>query len=243
MEKLKTIAMKVTSICIMVVMILTLNGCAMYDWLCGWIQTAFSTSTSYEVSVIDCKHFKVPDGIINITPKLSTKLSDSVREGVIEVGRLPKFPHIKLVDKIPKDKFVEFQDNFFTDKTTFLERTAILRNYCEEYKTNIIIWGATMGDDAGMVFIGWMYRRDLDVITKTEPQALADKMSARVQEYTVKKSIANLLQGSLEGRPIGKDGAVADTMIDNKNTILSGTVAVLSYALKMVLSSKDSVEE
>ena len=94
-----------------------------------------------------------------------------------------------------------------------------------------------MGDDSGMAFIGWMYRRDLDVITTTPPQKISDKMSERVQEHTVKVAIASLLKASLEGRPIGGDGKLADTMIDNKESILTATVAALGLAVRYVLSS------
>lgn len=221
---------------------LFLNGCAIYDWLCSWIQTAFSTASVYEVSVINCKNFKVPDQLIAITPKLSTKLSDSMREGVIEINKMPKFANIKLVDKIPKDEFENFQNAFFTDKTTFTQRTEILRNYCDKYNTNIVVWGATMGDDSGMAFIGWMYRRDLDVITTTPAQKISTKMSERVQEHTVKIAIASLLKASLEGRPIGGDGKLADTMIDNKESILTATVAALGLAVRYVLSADGASE-
>ena len=214
----------------------SLSGCAIYDWLMGWIQTAFSTASAYEVSVVDCKNFKVPDQIVHITPKLSGRLSESVREGVVDVSKKPKFQNIRLRDRIPRTKFSDFQNAFFSDKTTYVERTALLRQYCDTYKTNIVIWGATMGDDSGIAFIGWLYRRDLDVITKTEPQKLEEKMSARVQEHTVKMAIANLLQGSIEGRPIGGDGKVADVLIDNKDTILTTTAAALALAVKYMLT-------
>ena len=218
------------------------NGCAVYDWLCSWIQTAFSTASVYEVSVIDCKNFKVPDQLIAVTPKLSAKLSDSMREGVIELNKSPKFANIRLVDKIPQDKFKNFQDTFFTDTTTFTQRTEILRKYCDQYNTNIVVWGATMGDDSGMAFIGWMYRRDLDVITTTPPQKISSKMSGRVQEHTVKIAIASLLKASLEGRPIGADGKLADAMIDNKESILTATVAALGLAVRYALSSNGGNE-
>lgn len=240
----KTLSRKIRSIlfaCTICAGLVTLNGCAIYDWLMGWIQTAFSTASAYEVSVVDCKNFKVPDQIVHITPKLSGRLSESVREGVVDVSKKPKFQNIRLVDRIPRAKFVDFQNAFFSDKTTYVERTALLRQYCDTYKTNIVVWGATMGDDSGIAFIGWLYRRDLDVITKTEPQKLEEKMSARVQEHTVKMAIANLLQGSLEGRPIGGDGKVADALIDNKEAILTTTAAALAVAVKYMLTpSSDS---
>ncbi|MBQ8754108.1 MAG: hypothetical protein IJZ19_03690 [Lentisphaeria bacterium] len=216
---------------------LLLNGCAIYDWLCSWIQTAFSSASAYEVSVVNCKNFKVPDQLIAITPKLSTKLSDSMREGVIEINKLPKFANITLADKIPQEEFENFQNTFFTDETTYTQRTEILRNYCDKYKTNIVVWGATMGDDSGMAFIGWMYRRDLDVITTTPAQKISTKMSERVQEHTVKVAIASLLKASLEGRPIGGDGKLADVMIDYKKSILTTTLLTLNLVVRSILSS------
>ena len=230
---------KITFACIISFGLLGLNGCAIYDWLMGWIQTAFSTSSVYEVSVVDCKNFDLPDQIISITPKLSKHLSESVREGVIEVSQKPKFQNIQLVDRIPRDKFTEFHNAFFSDETSYKEWTALLRKYCETYNTNIVLWGATMGDDSGVAFIGWLYRRDLDVITKTAPQILEEKMSERVQEHTVKVAIANLLRESLEGRPIGIDGKVADVLIENKEAVLSATMAALIFAVKQMMFSSD----
>ena len=227
---------KVVSVFMACVCLTTLNGCALYDWLCSWIQTAFSTSSVYEVSVVDCKNFKVPDRLLNVTPKMSSKLSESVREGVIEISQSPKFANIRLVDKIPREEFEAFQNEFFSDEKSYIQRTELLRNYCDKYKTNIVVWGATMGDDSGMAFIGWMYRRDLDVITTTPPQPITDKMSERVQEHTVKMAIATLLKGSLEGRPIGGDGKLADTMIDNKDSILSATIAGLALVVRVMLT-------
>ena len=93
-----------------------------------------------------------------------------------------------------------------------------------------------MGDDSGMAFIGWMYRRDLDVITTTPAQPITDKMSERTQEHTVKMAIATLLKGSLEGRPIGGDGKLADTMIDNKESILTATITGLALVVKYMLT-------
>jgi hypothetical protein len=232
---------RIYTLCSLICCMFLLNGCAMYDWLCSWIQTTISETKDYEVSVVDCKHFKMPNEILSIVPRLSAHLSDSVREGVSDLSQLPKFRNIRLVDRIPKSQFVQFQNEFFTDKTSYLDRVKILRNYCDTYGTNIVVWGATMGDDAGMAFIGWMYRRDLDVITKTSPQPLTVKMSERVQEHTVKVAISNLLKGSLEGRPIGGDGKVADAMIDNKNKILEATgtaLMVVVMALPKLLENR-----
>lgn len=204
------------------------SGCAVYDWLCARIQTAFSSGIEYDVSVVNCKNFKVPDQLIPVTPKLSTKLSESVREGVIAVGQMPKFQNIELVDKIPEEEFKTFHNKFFDDKKGYQDQLETLRGYADEFGSNIIIWGATMGDDTKMAFIGWLYRRDIDVITKTDALLFEREMSEFEQESLVKEATVNLLKKSLESRPIGPGGKVAGDMMDNKKGILTVTGAALT---------------
>jgi hypothetical protein len=211
------------------------TGCKLYDQLVSWIQTSFSGDEKYEVSVINCKHFKAPEEILAIIPQFSRKLTDSMKEGVVEVSQLPKFSHIKLVQKIPTEQFPTFHDFYFSDDKTYEQRTEELRKYCSKYKTNIIIWGATMGDDSGMVFMGWMYRRDQDVVVKTRPVGFTKDMSPRVQEEKVKDAVADIIKSSLQERPIGKDGKLAADMYDNKKAVLATTGVVLSSALKVFL--------
>ena len=219
------------------------TGCKLYDQLVSWIQTSFSGDEKYEVSVIDCKHFKAPQEILAITPQLSHKLYDSMQEGIIEVGRIPKFSHIRLANRIPAGQFSVFQDFYFSDKTTYDQRTAELRKYCNKYKTNIIIWGATMGDDSGMVFQGWMYRRDQDVVIKTRPVGFTKDMSPRVQEEKVKDAVADIIKSSLQERPIGNDGRLATDMYDNKEKLLTLTSAILTSALTIFLKSLENREQ
>lgn len=81
---------------------------------------------------------------------------------------MPKFQNIELVDRIPEEEFKTFHNKFFDDKKRYQDQLETLRGYADEFESNIIIWGATMGDDTKMAFIGWLYRRDIDVITKTD---------------------------------------------------------------------------
>lgn len=218
------------------------SGCAVYDWLCARIQTAFSSGIEYDVSVVNCKNFKVPDQLIPVTPKLSTKLSESVREGVIAVGQMPKFQNIELVDKIPEEEFKTFHNKFFNNEKGYQDHLETLRGYADEFGSNIIIWGATMGDDTNMAFIGWLYRRDIDVITKTDPLLFKREMSKFEQESLVKEATVNLLKKSLESRPIGPGGTMAEGMMDNKKGILTVTGAALTAIIMNAAQSSENGE-
>ncbi len=213
-----------------------LNGCAIYDWLCAKIQTAFSSGSEYKVSVVNCKNFPVPDEIIPITPKLSSKLSESIREGVVQVGRMPKFQNITLVDKIPNSESARFYDAMFGTNMEYGVKLAFLRKCAEQYNSNIIIWGATMGDDSKVAFIGYLYRRDLDVVVNTGAKTFEKDMSARVQEELVRNSTVNLVTSSLDDRPIGRSGEIAKDFYEHKEEVLTGVAAILSVALKTYLS-------
>jgi hypothetical protein len=208
-----------------------LSGCELYDWLVGEIQTAFSTAESYQVSVVDCKAVGEPGSILTFESTLSKQLSSSIREGIVDLGQLPKFRNIRLVDKIPESEFSVFHDAFFAKAKNYAQRIKLLREYCEKYKTNILMWGATMGDDYKIAFIGYLYRRDLDVIAETEPLLMTEKMSERVQENLVREASTGLLKKSLEGKPIGPDGQIANTLHDNKEAILD----VSTYLMQVLL--------
>lgn len=209
-----------------------LSGCALYDWFVSELQVAFSSGISYEVSVIDCLDIKNPEQIIFVPSVLSKRLSENVREGVVDVSQDPGFKNIRLVDKIPKGSYGEFHKEFFEKSGNYGERTAFLRKYCDNYQTNILIWGATMGDDAEIAFIGFMYRRDLDVLTTSEPQKLLDKMSNREKEALVRKTTYALLKKSLEGEPIGVDGKAASTLMEHKEQIVGVVTFVLLSMLR-----------
>ena len=112
-----------------------------------------------------------------------------------------------------------------------------LRKYCNKYRTNIIIWGATMGDDSGMVFQGWMYRRDQDVVIKTSPVGFTKDMSPRVQEEKVKDAVADIIKSSLQERPIGNDGRLATDMYDNKEDVLKVAKGALTAALAILIKT------
>lgn len=222
---------KFLTIAAMMSVVFLFSGCAVYDWLCAQIQTAFSSGIEYKVSVVDCKNFKVPDQLISIMPKLSAKLSENIREGVVAIGQMPKFQNIELVDKIPSEEFKAFQDKFFDDGKGYKDRLEVLRKYADDFGANIIVWGATMGDDSQMSFMGWLYRRDIDVITNTDPLLFKKEMSEFEQESLVKNATVNLLKKSLEDRPIGVSGKVANDLQDKKEGILAAVGAALSAAL------------
>ena len=220
-----------TTIAVLVSGMFLFSGCAVYDWLCAQIQTAFSSGIEYKVSVVDCKNFKVPDQLIPVVPKLSAKLSESIREGVVAVGQMPKFQNIDLADKIPSEEFKAFQDNFFDDEKGYNDQLKVLRKYADDFKSNIIVWGATMGDDSKMAFMGWLYRRDIDVITNTNPLLFENEMSEFEQESLVKSATVGLLKKSLEDRPIGVGGKVANDLQDNKKGILTVVGSALSFII------------
>jgi len=213
-------------------MLLPLNGCKIYDDIVAWIQSAFTSEEDYYVSVIDCKIMLNPTQIIGITPDvLSTKLTNSVKEGITDVSQMPKFRHIRLVDLIPKNSFAAFYKGFLDEKATFEQKKKLLRDYCDKYGAKIIVWGATMGDDKEIAFLGWMYRRDLDVISQTSPQTFNDNESPRMKEAKVKRAVADLLQRSLDDRPIGgTPGKVAADMSDNKDGVISTAAQAAAWA-------------
>lgn len=220
---------------LLVVMSLTLctsSGCVMYDWLVSWIQRSFAEDHDYAVSVVDCKHFQVPGEVFEMTSSLSQKINVGIRQGVKDVSLNQKTRNVQLVDNIPREEFVKFQDGFFGEKVTYDDRTTLLRKYCENYNTNIIMWGATMGDDFTVAFVGFMYRRDLDVTSTTEPIPLEKETSERIQEKKIQDAMKNLLEKSLDSDPIGITGGIAKDLSDNKESILSGVTMLLFYVLQ-----------
>lgn len=214
------------------------SGCAMYDWLVQWVQKSFASDHDYDVSVVDCKHFQDSDDFFVVTSQLSLKINEGVRQGVRDVSQNQKFRNIVLADRIPPSAFAQFQADYFKDGTTYEQRTALLRQYCEKYKTNIIMWGATMGDDYRIAFIGGMYRRDLDLISQTPTLPLIKNVSERIQEKMVQDAMKNLLEQSLNDDPLGgTGGAVANDMVQYKEGVLTATFMALVAGLRMAGTS------
>ena len=208
-----------------------LGGCELYDWLVTELQANLSPIDSHRVSVVDCKVISAPRSLMRQESQLSKRLSTAVRQGIDDLGNMAKFKNVKRVDVIPASSFRSFHDDFFANAKSYDERTAVLRKYCEQFDSTIIMWSATTGDDFEIAFASYLYRRDLNVVSATEPMRMSEHTSERVQESMVRKASKELLQHSLEDNPVGGDHEVVKALRENKELILIiGTVLLDSLA-------------
>ncbi len=208
---------------------ISLGGCELYDWLVTELQTALSPISSYRVSVVDCKVISAPRSLMKQESQLSKRLSSSIRQGIDDLGKMQKFKNVKRVDAIPVSSVKLFHDDFFANAKSYDERTAILRDYCDQFDTDIIMWSATTGDDFEIALASYLYRRDLDAVSTTEPMRLSEHTSERVQENMVRKASMDLLQRSLEENPVGGNHEVVKALRENKEIILSLGAILMTY--------------
>lgn len=196
-------------------------GCDLYDDIVTLIGSIISSYETYDVSVIDCKVIPIQGDPITSDPNLSRRLSASIREGVDALGDMPKYQNVIRVDAVPGAVFPAFHDQFLVRATSDQQRREMLRGYCQQYRTNILLWGATMGDDYEIAFVCFLYRRDLDAIAATAPLKMQERMSERVQQQLVMDATMSLLQRSIDGAPLkGSGGQVVDTLRDNKELFI-----------------------
>ena len=209
------------------------GGCALYDWLVDQLEETLSPVSNYEVSVIDCKTILPPGSLLTFDSALASRISQSARDGVDELSKMPRFRNVRRVDRIPAASFPGFHDEFFSRAKSYEERTKILREYCGKYQNNILLWSAATGDDREIAFVAYLYRRDLDVVTETPPLKMTDRMSSRVQEELVSKAVTGLLQRSIDGAPGGSDWKnIPGTLRENKELILVVGALLLDLMLE-----------
>ena len=220
-------AQRVVSLLLVITMLTMCNGCA---WLDALVQRTMDSAgmnpnLEYTVSVMDMKVVLSPNEPITIDSRLVPKLMASARQGIDDVQKSDKGKAIRRVDNIPKTLAPAFYGKVLADGTSAKERRQYLSNVCDQYSSNILIWSIYIGDDVQVKYIAFLYRRDIDTISVSNPDSITSKQSDVEKQEAARRTVRDLLAMSID-QPKWTDKGITFVR-KNKEELTFGITALL----------------
>ncbi len=213
------------------------SGCELLEMINSCVKRAFSTD-EYDVSVIDSAVASSDGVLVQDKDAFNRYISSGMRQGVKKLSTKKGMSHIQLVDNIPSREFSKANQIFFSKEKDLSETVRYLRRLSESYSTNILVLGITAQDgesEAGR-FAGWLYRRDLDLISGVPAKVRFTKeMDHREREARVAEAVALLLENSIkDADPIPTpfdDDRVKETIVEIGMSFLKLKAGEMAYNL------------
>lgn len=204
----ETILMKITRMFVrittVILLLFSLTGCQVLDELVAQLMDSggLSARNEYTLSCIDL--MVVKDGPGMIVSHLAPQLKKAVEDGVQASQKTDKGKNLRVGNSPSTDDREKLYKYVLKDDGITSEmRREYLKGVCDKSVSNMLLYGIYTGDDLEIKVICFLYRKDLNDFTVSDPISFSRNLPERRQNEIVSEVVRNLLDKSLPepGKP------------------------------------------
>ena len=172
-----------------------LTGCQIFDELVEQIMDSGGLSPKNEYTLGSIDLMVVHDGPVTIPSNLAPQLKKSVDDGVQASQKTEKGRNLKVGNPPSSDD----RNNLYkyvlkTEGVTSDMRRNYLKDVCDKTGNNMLLYGIYTGDDVEIKVICFLYRKDLNDFTVSDPISFKADLPERRQNEIVSEVVRDLLK-------------------------------------------------